>query len=147
MASTQLSGLDTAFLCLDSTSTPMNIGALALFAPKQPVHPTRIAELLRVRAERIPRLRQRVRASLLPPGVARWVDDPDFDAADHIHTHHLPRPHDAGQLTDYVANIMNVRLDPGRPLWEIHVITGLPGGWFAILPQLHHALADGAGAL
>jgi WS/DGAT/MGAT family acyltransferase len=147
MASTQLSGLDTAFLCLDSNSTPMNIGALALFAPKQPVHPTRIAELLRVRAERIPRLRQRVRASLLPPGVASWVDDPDFDAADHIHTHHLPRPHDAGQLTDYVANIMNVRLDPGRPLWEIHVITGLPGGWFAVLPKLHHALADGAGAL
>lgn len=147
MASTQLSGLDTAFLCLDTNSTPMNIGALALFAPTQPLHPTRIAELLRVRAERIPRLRQRIRASLLKPGVASWVDDPNFDAADHIHTHHLPRPHDAGQLTDLVANIMGERLDPGRPLWEIHVITGLPGGWFAVLPKLHHALADGAGAL
>lgn len=147
MAATQLSGLDTAFLCLDSSSTPMNLGALALFAPSQPVHPARIAELLRVRAERIPRLRQRVRASLLPMGVARWVEDHDFDAADHIHTHHLPRPHDAGQLTDRVAEIMGTRLDPARPLWELHVITGLPGGWFAVLPKLHHALADGTAAL
>lgn len=147
MAATQLSGLDTAFLCLDSTATPMNVGALALFAPAQPEHPTRLAELLRARASRIPRLRQRVRASLLPPGMANWVDDPAFDATKHIHTHHLPRPHDAGQLTDRVAEIMAERLDPGRPLWEIHVITGLPGGWFALLPKLHHALVDGVAAL
>lgn len=147
MAATQLSGLDTAFLCLDSTATPMNIGALALFAPTQPVHPARIADLLRVRAQRIPRLRQRVRASLLPVGNARWVDDPAFDATDHVHTHHLHRPHDAGQLTDLAARIMGERLDPTRPLWELHVITGLPGGWFAVLPKLHHALADGAAAL
>ena len=146
MVATQLSGLDTAFLCLDSRSTPMNIGAVATFAPRQPVHPARIAELLAIRALRIPRLRQRVRATLLPP-VAHWVDDPDFDASAHIHTHHLRRPHDAAQLTGLVATIMGERLDPGRPLWEIHVITGLPGGCFAVLPKLHHALADGAGAL
>jgi WS/DGAT/MGAT family acyltransferase len=147
MAANQLSGLDTAFLSLDSTSTPMNIGALALFAPSRPVHPTRLADLLRARAERIPRLRQRVRGSLLRPGVASWVDDPDFDVTEHVHTHHLPRPHDADQLTDRVADIMAERLDPRRPLWEVHVITGLPGGRFAVLPKLHHALADGAGAL
>lgn len=146
MAATQLSGLDTAFLALDSRSTPMNIGALAMFAPHQPVHPARVADLLRTRAQRIPRLRQRVRASLLQP-VARWVDDPNFDVTDHVHSHHLHRPHDAGQLTDLVADIMAERLDPAKPLWEVHVITGLPGGWFAILPKLHHALADGAGAL
>jgi diacylglycerol O-acyltransferase len=147
MAATRLSGLDTAFLCLDSSSTPMNIGALALFAPARPVHPARLAGLLCARAARIPRLRQRVHTSVLRPGVARWVDDPHFDVAQHVHTHHLRRPHDAGRLTDRVADIMAERLPPGRPLWELHVITGLPGGWFALLPKLHHALADGAGAL
>ncbi|HEY3608026.1 MAG TPA: wax ester/triacylglycerol synthase family O-acyltransferase [Pseudonocardiaceae bacterium] len=147
MAATALSGLDTAFLSLDSTSSPMNIGALALFSPPRPVHPTRLVELLRGRAEQIPRLRQRIRGSLLPFGKVGWVDDPRFDAADHIHHHHLPRPHDDAQLTDRAADIMGGRLDPRRPLWEIHVLTGLPGGRFAILPKLHHALADGAGAV
>lgn len=147
MAAAALSGLDTAFLSLDSTSTPMNIGAMALFAPPQPVHPARLVAALRDRAELIPRLRQRVRGSLLPLGVVRWVDDPRFDAGAHIHAHHLPRPHDMAHLTDRVADIMGERLDPRRPLWEIHVFTGLPGGRFAILPKLHHALADGAGAV
>jgi WS/DGAT/MGAT family acyltransferase len=147
MAATALSGLDTAFLSLDSTSSPMNIGALALFSPPQPVHPTRLVELLRGRAERVPRLRQRIRGSLLPFGKVGWVDDPRFDAAAHIHHHHLPRPHDPAQLTDRAADIMGERLDPRRPLWEIHVLTGLPSGRFAILPKLHHALADGAGAV
>jgi len=147
MAAAALSGLDTAFLSLDSTSSPMNIGAIALFAPPRPVHPARLVASLRERAERIPRLRQRVRSSLLPLGVVRWVDDPRFDAGAHIHSHHLPRPHDMARLTDRVADIMGERLDPSRPLWEIHVFTGLPGGMFAILPKLHHALADGAGAV
>jgi WS/DGAT/MGAT family acyltransferase len=147
MATGQLSGLDTAFLCLDSASSPMNIGALAIFAPPQPVHPGRLVELLRTRAERIPRLRQRVRTSMLPLGTARWTDDPDFDAAAHIHAHHLHRPHDASQLTTRVSAIMANRLDPKRPLWELHVITGLPGGRFAVVPKLHHALADGASAV
>jgi diacylglycerol O-acyltransferase len=147
MAANRLSGLDTAFLSLDSTSTPMNIGASALFAPTRPVHPTRLVDLVWARAERIPRLRQRVRGSLVRPGTARWVDDPHFDVTEHVHAHHLPRPHDPDQLTDLVAAIMAERLDPRRPLWEVHVVTGLPGGWFAVLPKLHHALADGAGAL
>jgi diacylglycerol O-acyltransferase / wax synthase len=147
MAATRLGGLDTAFLSLDSESSPMNIGALALFAPSQPVHPTRIVELLRTRAMTIPRLRQRVRGSLVPQGGPCWVDDPGFDPSDHIYSHHLPRPHDADQLTDRVAEIMGERLEPNRPLWELHVITGLPGGWFAVVPKLHHALADGAGAV
>lgn len=143
----QLSGLDTAFLCLDNSTTPMNIGALAEFAPPTAVHPGRLVELLRARAERIPRLRQRVRTAPLGLGAPRWVDDPRFDVVRHVHAHHLRRPHDGRQLTALAAELLATRLDPRRPLWELHVVTGLPGGRFAVLPKLHHALADGAGAV
>lgn len=143
----QLSGLDTAFLCLDNSATPMNIGALAEFAPPTPVHPGRLVELIRERAQRIPRLRRRVRMSLVPFGTPRWVDDADFDVSAHVFSHHLHRPRDEAQLTTLVADLMAERLDPRGPLWQLHVITGLPGGRFALLPKLHHALADGAGAV
>ncbi|HEX3789581.1 MAG TPA: wax ester/triacylglycerol synthase family O-acyltransferase [Pseudonocardiaceae bacterium] len=143
----RLSGLDTAFLCLDSRSAPMNLGALTIFAPSQAVHPTRLVELLRDRAGRIPRLRQRARSMLMPLGAVQWVPDPDFDVSRHVHAHHLPRPHDPNQLTEKVSELISRRLELDRPLWELHVLTGLPGGRFALLAKLHHALADGAGAV
>lgn len=147
MAYDRLSGLDTAFLCLDSRSAPMNLGALAIFAPNQPVHPARLVELLRDRASRMPRLRQRARALLVPFGAVAWVPDHEFDPDRHVFAHHLPRPHDPEQLTEKVAELMSQRLPTDRPLWELHVITGLTGGRFAVLAKLHHALADGAGAV
>jgi WS/DGAT/MGAT family acyltransferase len=75
------------------------------------------------------------------------VSDSDFDAARHVHAHHLPRPHQTDQLAELAMRIMAERLDPDRPLWELHVISGLTGGRFAVLAKLHHALADGAAAV
>lgn len=147
MNTVQLTGLDTAFLCLEGPSSPMSIGAVVIFAPSQPTHPTRLVQLLRERAEAIPRLRQRVESSWLSLTGVRWGDDPDFEAAQHIHAHRLSRPHQEGQLTTLAGTIMARRLDMTRPLWELHVITGLPNGRFAILAKLHHALADGAAAI
>lgn len=147
MTVNQLTGLDTAFLCLDGPSSPMNLGAVATFCPRQPVHPTRLVALLCARAERIPRLRQRVRPNWFPPGGAHWADDPNFSADRHVFAHRLPRPHQSGQLAEVASKLMSKRLDTDKPLWELHVITGLPGGQFAVLAKMHHALADGTGAV
>jgi hypothetical protein len=54
MAAGRLSGLHTAFLCLDRDITPMNLGGLAIFRPAQPPDPGRIACLLADRAQRHP---------------------------------------------------------------------------------------------
>ncbi|HEX3786020.1 MAG TPA: wax ester/triacylglycerol synthase family O-acyltransferase [Pseudonocardiaceae bacterium] len=147
MNRTQLTGLDTAFLCLEGPSAPMSIGAVAIFAPSQASHPTRLVRLLSERAAAIPRLRQRIESSWLSLTGVRWADDPDFQAEHHIHAHRLSRPHQESQLTTLAGTIMGRRLDMSRPLWELHLITGLPGGRFAILAKLHHALADGAAAI
>jgi WS/DGAT/MGAT family acyltransferase len=124
----------------------MMIGAVVTFTPQeknQPSHPTRLAQLLTDRARAIPQLHKKIETSWLSFGGVRWVDDPDFQVGQHIHTHRLGKR----ELTDVASTIMAGRLDLSRPLWEVHLITGLSGGRFAIVAKLHHALADGAAAI
>lgn len=145
--SSELSSLDVAFLCMDRPGTPMHVGGLATFTTQEPVEAERVAELLRARAIRIPRLTQRVRHRLLPLGSAQWVIDPSFEPSWHIKSHRLPAPGDTAQLEHCASLAMSEPLDMRRPLWQVHVITGCADGGFAILVKLHHAVADGAAAM
>jgi WS/DGAT/MGAT family acyltransferase len=46
-----------------------------------------------------------------------------------------------------VAELLAVPLDRGRPLWELHVLSGMADGSVAVLAKMHHALADGLRAV
>ncbi len=145
MISQPLSGLDVAFLSLDDASAPLNNSALLVFEPAASTKPEDLVEVLAERAADVPELRRCVRSSWFPPGAAHWVEDPYFQARAHIR---LVRPAPDGTRSDiaeYVAAATARPLDRSRPLWEIHVITGLSEGMFAILFKVHHALADGVG--
>ncbi len=147
MTADQLSPLDVAFLCLEDGKNPMHLGAVATFAPHRPVHPARIVALLCERAQEVPELRKRTRVSWLPPGGASWVDDPRFAVEDHVTGHHL-RGHGGGDgFAELVSTLMAQPLDLARPPWELHVVTGLAGGRFAVVVKLHHALCDGIKAV
>jgi WS/DGAT/MGAT family acyltransferase len=146
MTTDQLSPLDVAFLCLEDDKNPMHLGAVATFAPHQPVHPARIVALLCERAQEISKLRKRTRVSWLPLGGASWVDDPRFTVEDHVTGHHL-RGLGENKFADLVSTLMAQPLDLTRPPWELHVVTGLPGGRFAVVVKLHHALCDGMKAV
>ena len=136
-----LTNLDVAFLCMERPDTPMHIGAVGVFRPTSTVDGAALGALLASRAAAIPRLRSVVRTSLL--GGASWTPSPGFDATDHVRVFRLP----GDLLAAYVGAWQAKPLDLRKPPWEIHVLTGLPGGEFAVLLKLHHALADGAGAL
>jgi WS/DGAT/MGAT family acyltransferase len=137
-----LSPLDIAFLAMEGNNNPLHLGAVATFAPSTPVHPARIAAVLCERAQEIPRLRQRARTSLL--GGARWVEDPGFAPEDHVFTHHV---RGRERFATLVSHLMAQSLDLARPPWELHVITGLTGGRFAVVAKLHHSLCDGMKAV
>ncbi|QKV79181.1 wax ester/triacylglycerol synthase family O-acyltransferase [Amycolatopsis sp. Hca4] len=146
MAGSQLSALDVAFLCLESETTPMHMGAVVTFTARGPVDQAALTVLLAQRAARLPKLRQRARAELFPPGSASWSDDPDFVAADHIHHVVLSSLYEPDPLSAYASRWIAEPLDTTRPLWDLTLVTGLPDGKFALLLKLHHALTDGAGA-
>lgn len=139
----RLTGLDTAFLCLDRDVTPMHLGALAVFGPVPRDDPVRVVTLLAERAQRLPLLHQRVQPARFLLAAATWADDPDFCAQDHIRLHHLSgqgRLDEAGALA---AELMIRPLPRHRPLWEFHAISGLGAERIAVLFKIHHALGDG----
>jgi len=142
-----LTGLDAAFLSLEGDGAPMHMGALAVFSPSRPARPDRLRALLAERAGRIARLRQRVKTGWHPLGGTRWVEDPIFDAREHVHTQFLHGVDRHAEFTQVVARLMARPLDGARPLWEAHVITGMSDDRFGVLVKLHHALTDGAGAV
>src|SRR4051794_14495643 len=146
MNDARLSALDTAFLCMESAQAPLHLGALAVFAPAERVQPEQLTALLGDRAERLPWLRRRAHLSRLPTGAGVWVEDRLFRLRHHVHLHQLAGA-DQAELSALASELMAEPLDLNRPLWQLHVITGLAGGRFAVLVKLHHALADGLRAV
>ncbi|MEV3987748.1 wax ester/triacylglycerol synthase family O-acyltransferase [Streptomyces sp. NPDC049837] len=148
MSSELLAPLDLAFWHLESADHPMHLGALARFDPG-PGDPGDVLDLLAERAAAIPRLRMRVRDVLLPVGGAAWSADKTFDVHRHVRRVELPGG-PAGftaEATRLAGELMERPLERGRPPWEMYLLTGAPGGPFAVLVKLHHALADGMRAV
>ncbi|UOX93334.1 wax ester/triacylglycerol synthase family O-acyltransferase [Amycolatopsis sp. FBCC-B4732] len=124
----------------------MHMGAVLTFTPRRPVDAGALTALHADRAARLPKLRQRARAELFPPGAASWTEDAGFLATDHIHHVVLSSLYDPDPLAAFASRWIAEPLDTTRPLWDLTVVTGLPDGKFALLLKLHHALTDGAGA-
>ncbi|MEU3272913.1 wax ester/triacylglycerol synthase family O-acyltransferase [Saccharomonospora sp. NPDC006951] len=147
MPSDRLSALDIAFLCLEGEATPMHMGAVATFRPRGQVDPHRLRSLLATRAAAIPKLGRRVRSTWPMFGGAQWEKDPDFDAERHIDIHRLCDLYEPDPLAEFASHWIAEPLDINAPLWNMHIVTGLPGDEFAVLMKFHHALTDGAGAV
>ena len=81
----RLSGLDVAFLCLETRTRPMHMGAIGVFRASGPVDRAGLVELLASRAAATPLLRRSVRPVWFPPGAAQWREEELFDAAAHVH--------------------------------------------------------------
>src|SRR5499425_3578691 len=142
----QLSGLDAAFLALETANTTGHVGGVCVLDPSAAPQPLTLARLTEVLAERIP-LIPVLRRKLLnvPLGLDQpyWIDDPDFDIEYHVRELALPRPGSDAQLTEQVSRLHARPLDRGRPLWEVYLITGLAGERAAVYTKIHHAAVDG----
>ncbi|WP_093422470.1 wax ester/triacylglycerol synthase family O-acyltransferase [Saccharopolyspora flava] len=143
-ARSELTPLDWAFLCMENEDTPMHVGAVAVFRAEGPVDRDRLRRLLAERAQRIGRLRMRLERSWLQP---HWREARDFDATEHVHDHEVPSPGGREELAILTSELIADPLDQRRPLWELHLITGLADNRFAVLMKFHHALVDGHDAV
>jgi WS/DGAT/MGAT family acyltransferase len=149
----QLSGLDSAFLFMETPNAPMHIGSVAIFdpstAPGHLVRLKRIIQTVEERAHLAPYLKQRLVEVPFNADFPYWVRDESFDPEFHIRHMALPKPGDWRQLCIQIARLHSRPLDRSRPLWELYVIEGLdnvegiPPGSFAFVSKTHHAAIDG----
>src|SRR5687768_12671168 len=132
----RLSPLDVSFLYMETPTTAMHVGGVAVFEPPADGFDyDRLVELISQRIALVPRYRQKVK--LIPGRVANpvWVDDEDFDVTYHVRRSALPRPGNEAQLKELVGRLQSRQLDRNRPLWEIYLVEGLDQGRVAVITK------------
>jgi diacylglycerol O-acyltransferase / wax synthase len=145
----QLTGLDAAFLALDSPTAYGHVGSVSVLDPPSrgaALTLERLTELIESRLHLVPLFRRRLVD--VPFGLDQpyWIEDPDFDIEFHVRELALPTPGDDRQLAAQAARLHARPLDRRRPLWETYLIHGLQGGRQAVYIKVHHAAnAVGAG--
>jgi WS/DGAT/MGAT family acyltransferase len=141
--------IDAAFLQLETSATPMHVGALFVLDPGSPQAARTFFRRFKAEVGRCLGLSEVFtrRIASLPLDVANpmWITgEPDLDY--HVRRTVLPEPGSQHQLEECVADLHAPLMDRVRPLWELHVIEGLADGRVALYIKTHHAGLDGASA-
>lgn len=141
-----LSPQDAMFLIMERRHQPMHVAGLQLFTPP-PDRPEFVRELVDAAREyQTPERPWNQRLSIRR-GFWHWREDEHFDLDHHFRYISLPQPGRIRELLAYVSHEHSGLMDRSRPLWELHVIEGLPEGRFAVYSKIHHALFDGMSAM
>jgi WS/DGAT/MGAT family acyltransferase len=143
----QLTGLDAAFLAIETSTSTGHVGGVCLLDPADAPEPLDLARLTALMSRRLPLvpvLRRRLLEVPLGIDQPYWIDDAEFDIEYHIREIALPRPGSPDQLSEQVSRLHARPLDRRRPLWEMYLITGLAKGRIAVYTKVHHAAIDGA---
>lgn len=139
--SDELAADDAAILALESSAITGHTLKLVILEPGSgPLDLDAIRARVQARLGAQPRARQRVDTSGPRP---RWVQDTDFDIADHVRRHPVAEGATQADLLGAVNALMSEHLDRSRPLWTLDVIGPLADGREAIATRIHHAMADG----
>ncbi len=137
MARERMSGVDTAWLRMDSAGNLMMIVGVWVFDAS--IHVDVLRKRLSERLLRFDRFRQKVESDATGHW---WVDDEHFDIDHHVKSVRLPPPGSDAQLKQLAGRLASEPLDPARPLWQFHLVHGYDGT-SALIARIHHCIADG----
>ena len=141
MARRSISSVDTIWLNMDRADNLMVVESLMFLDGLLDLDRFREVLLRRV-VGTYPVFRQRPASSRLPLIRPHWVDDPSFSLDAHLHVVELDPSEGEAAVRAYVDRHLGRPLRRDRPLWELHVLTGLAEGT-AVYSRLHHSMADG----
>jgi diacylglycerol O-acyltransferase len=138
----RLTGLDASFLAIEDAGPHMHVGSVMLFEGPAPAYVDLLAAL-EARLHLVPRYRQKLAYPPLQAGRPVWIDDPHFNARDHLRHTGLPAPAGVDELRRLAGRVFAQRLDRSKPLWELWLVDRVGDEHFAVISKTHHALVDG----
>jgi diacylglycerol O-acyltransferase len=145
----KLNAQDAGFLKIESPHCPFHAGGLMLFKRPEDAPGNYMRRIARI-CERLNELWPICNKQLKDPEDLShpvWVPAEDYRPKYHVFHYALPQPGRMDDLLELVTRAHERMLDRSRPLWEMHVIEGVPGNRFALFVKLHHALMDGYAAI
>lgn len=148
-----LTGLDASFLYAELGNVAMHTLKIALLEPGsgRALDLRALRRRIAITAARLPPLRRRLIMVPLQLHHPRWVEVERFDLEAHFDHIDLGRgsspasddPTQLRQLEVLLGRFAARPLARHRPLWQLLLVTGLPGERVAVAVKIHHALADG----
>lgn len=145
-----MSPADAFFLLAETPRRPMHVGALAVLSPPEGADARHVREMFAAALARnqvAPLWRRRPRRSVGSLGQWYWHTETKVDLHYHLQIGALPRQAGEAELWRFASELHAGMLDRSRPLWQMHLIEGLPGGRYAVYIKTHSALADGVSAM
>ncbi len=149
----RLSAADKINLAVEAPDTPMHVAAILTVDGASFCEADGSLRLDDVRAQilgrlaRVPAMRRRLAGRGRSTARARWVDDLDFRIDRHVRAAAAAAPADEAALRSLAEDLLAPRLDRSHPLWRLWLVTGLTGGRIGVVIAIHHAMADGSGAI
>ncbi len=115
---------------------------IGVFAGPQPAFDD-IQDRVLSRIGFVPRCRQRL--VKVPFDIERpvWVDDPHFSIDFHVRATALPERREVDALSALVSRLQSQRMDRGKPLWELWVVSNLKEDHWGLISKVHYAMIDG----
>ncbi|MBK8756608.1 MAG: wax ester/triacylglycerol synthase family O-acyltransferase [Actinomycetales bacterium] len=136
--------IDASFLYSEDGQSHNDVGVVLVFDGPAPIRED-VMQLIADRIALVPRFRQKIKHVPYAMALPVWMDDTTFTMRRHVH--HNPAPPAPDPLGAAVSQIMSVPMDLSIPLWETHLITGLPEDQFALVMRMHHAMVDGVDSI
>ncbi len=140
----RLTQADASFLYTESASGPMHISSVYVLEGELAFE--RVFEHFESRLHLIPSYRRKLAQVPFNLAHPEWIDDTDFDLANHVLSHRVPEGSTLEQGVDAAIELNEPILDRSRPLWKAYVIGGVPDRTL-ILMMTHHAMIDGASGI
>lgn len=144
-----LSPLDATFLYMETTRTPMHVGALMTFRLPDNAPPDFVRQLMAKMREK-PFMPKPFDCRLVEgwlAGITPAWEEAKLDLDYHLRHSALPYPGGERELGKLVERLHSHPLDMTRPLWECHLIEGLENRRYALYFKAHHCAIDGMGAV